>query len=272
MTRMQRLRLDRLQTIPQIRERFDETAIRELATSFEQVGQLFPIRVRMDDEVFIVVDGERRVRAARFLNWPEIDAIIEEKPLSQAEVIQRQYIANCQRENLTGMERARAMQALLDHTGWKLNELATRLGISPAAASRSLALLKLPPEIQQQVADGRIPESAAYQLTSVKDPAEQQVLAQELTAGRLTRDRLNGRLKAQRTANQTTATKPTRRLTAHLEGGRSVTVNGTIADIEALITLLEDLLGKCRKARGTGVAVGTFVQMLKEQADAATGS
>ena len=272
MTRIQRLPLDRLRTNPQIREHFDEPSIRELATSFEQVGQLFPIRARMDGNAFIVVDGERRLRAARLLGWPEIDVIIEEKPLSNAEVIQRQYIANCQRENLTGMERARAMQALLEHTGWKLNELATRLAISPAAASRSLALLKLPPDIQQQVADGRIPESAAYQLTSVQDPTEQQVLAEELSAGRLTRDRLNGRLKAQRTANQTTATKPTKRLTAHLEGGRSVTVNGTITDIEALITLLEDLLGKCRKARGTGVAVGTFVQMLKEQADAATGS
>jgi ParB-like chromosome segregation protein Spo0J len=79
--------------------------------------------------------------------------------------------------------------------------LADRLRISPATLSQSLAMLGLPPEIQESVDEGRIAPNAAWQLTKVEDPAERAALAKEAEAGRLKRDDLQQATRAARKAS-----------------------------------------------------------------------
>lgn len=264
---IQNLPLERISAERQIRTHFDEEAIQGLAASLKLVGQLQPIRVRGDSGGFVIVDGERRYRAAQLLGWTTLAVIIEDKQLDEAEVVQRQYISNCQREDLGPLEKARAMATLVERTGWKVGELASRLGISPGMVTRQLALLKLPVDIQNKVAVGKIPASAAYELSRVADDAERQRLAEELESGRLTRDALSGRMKAIVGAKSSAAVpaKQAGRVTAHLGAGRSVTVAGSVSGLEGLIEILEDLLAKCRRHRTTGVELGTFLRLLKDQ-------
>jgi ParB family transcriptional regulator, chromosome partitioning protein len=268
------LPLDRIHSERQVREHFDDESIRALAESLKSVGQLQPIRVRLDAGRLVIVDGERRYRAAKALGWTTLAAIIEQKQLDEVAVVQRQYISNCHREDLTPLEKARAMATLVERTGWKVGELALRLGVSPAAVTRHLALLNLPPELQSKVATGKIAASAAYDLSRIEDPAEQQRCADDLEAGQLTRDGLSDRVKARAVAKGTGSTqanprvKPAGRTTAELGGGRSVTITGPVNTFDDLIDILDALLAKCRKNRGTGMEIDTFLRMLKDQAKA----
>ena len=152
----------------QARQLFDERAIANLSASMKEVGQLSPIRVLFDLERFKLVDGELRFRAAQLLGWKTIAAIVEERILSDAEVLQKQLIANCQRKNLTPLEKGRAISRLSTITGWGISEIAVRLAMSTAMVTKSLKVLTLPKIILDLIESGQIPVSTAYELTKIK--------------------------------------------------------------------------------------------------------
>jgi len=265
---IQYLALDQIQTTSQVRTHFDEEAIHGLAMSLKELGQLQPIRVRKIGGKFVPVDGERRCRAALKAGITTIAVIIEEKDLNEGEVIQRQLIANCQREELTPLEKARAVRSLMEATGWNASQAASKLGISNATTTRLLSLLNLPAALQRKVEQGQIAVSAAYELAKVGDAERQAELSQKLADGQLTRDGLTGTLKADR-KEATTAATPSR-ATAVLAPGRSITVTSDGLDLERFIQLIEDLLARARKVRPQGVELSTFIKMLRDQAKAAT--
>ncbi len=139
---------------------------------------------------------ESGVFAARHAGFEAIPAIVVADDLNEAQILQQQWIANCHRQELTPMEKVRAISRLMQLTGWSASETAKRLSMSGANVSRLLALLSLPEPIQIQVEDGVIPASAAAELARVDDPAKQAELAQRIAGGQLTRDGLTGERKA----------------------------------------------------------------------------
>lgn len=262
---IQHLSLELVIAKPQVRTTFDEELLEGMIASLKEVGQLQPIRLRADGKQFVIVDGERRYRAILRLGWPTIAAIVELKGLSEAEIVQRQLIANCQREDLTASEKGAAISRLMVATGWNASQVAAKLGMSSAMATRFLALLSLPNDIRQLVIDGKIAPSSAYELTRIGDAKEQAELALKLASGALTRDGLVGMVK---NGHRKPAGKPangTNRVTAILGTGRSVTVVGKAIDLESFIASLEDVLARARKARPLGVGIETFIAMLKDQ-------
>lgn len=266
MEQIQYIPLDKIEVEPQVRKSFDEESLESLVASLKAVGQLQPIRVRKVADKFRVVCGERRTRAARLAGLTTLAAIIEGRDLSEGEVLQRQIIENCQRENLCPIEKARGITRLMEVTGWKIGEAAAKLGMSAGMATKLLGVLKLAEPIQQQVASGAIAVSAAYELSRVDDAAVQSELAGELAAGRLTRDGLTGAIKARSNPNKPSKSELTTRVTALLSGGRTVTVTGPSLNLEGFIELVEELLTKARKVRPQGVELGTFAKMLRDQA------
>jgi len=262
---IQHIPLDKIVAEVQVRKAFDEEGLVGLAAMLKDVGQLQPCRVRKSKDAFVIVDGERRYRAAKLAGLTTLAVIIEGKDLCEGEVLQRQLIANCQREDLTPLEKAKGIAELMKSTGWKAGEAATRLGTSNGTATRLLALLSLPESIQDQVASGVIPASAAYELSRVGDAGQQQELANQFAAGRLTRDALAGAIKAQAKGTTKDPSSAAGRATAQLGDGRSVTVVGCSLSLEGFIEILEELLAKARKVRPQGVELGTFCKMLRDQ-------
>jgi ParB family chromosome partitioning protein len=249
----------------QVRDHIEEASIRELASGLREVGQLQPIRVRTVGDKYVVVDGERRYRAAaEHAGFQTIAAIIETQDLDEGQIIHRQLIANCH-EELKPMEKARAIARLMEVTGWSASDTGKRLSMSNANVSRLLALLSLPAPIQKQVEDGVIPSSAAAELARVDDAAKQAELAQRIAGGHLTRDGLSGERKAARKNGG--ATKPAAsRATAVLDKKRSVTVSSEGLDLESFLQILEELVVKVRKIRPRGIGLTTFLRILKEEA------
>ena len=263
---VQHLPLDKIVCEEQVREKVQDDSLMGLARSIQEIGLQQPIRVRRDGEQFRVVDGERRLRAARLAKLSMIAVIIEEKDLGEGEVIQRQLIANCQRVDLFPLEKARSIARLMETTGWNAAETAGRLGMSAATAARLTALLSLPAAIVAQVESGRLPASTAYEIGKIDDPVKQAALAEEAASGRLTRDVVSGRAKQERKGVVTTEQATPSRVVASLAGGRSVTVSGAGLSFDSLIGWLEELLAKARKARTQGLELKSFTKMLRDQA------
>lgn len=248
---------------PQVRDNLDPVRVEQMSQSFKTVGQLQPIIARHLRDRFTLVDGHYRLAAARFLGWETIAAILEGQELSGYDVVIRQLIANCQRNDLKPAEIAKGIERIIEETGWTAGQVATHLGFSGAKVSDLRKLLKLPAEIIEQVNAGKIPVSAAAELTR-RDPAEHAELARQFAEGKLTRDGLAGaRRAAKRSTKQSKAQAS--RVTAILEGGRSVTVSGDNLTLESFIEAIESLLTKARRARPQGIGLSTFIKMLKDQ-------
>ena len=156
MEQIQYIAVDRITANPQVRKVFDLEALEGLAASLQEVGQLQPLRVRMVGDKFIIVDGERRYRAAKLAALETLAVIVEGKDLCESELLQRQLMANCQREDLSPIEKAKAITQLMEVTGWKVGEAAGKLGMSAGMATKLLGILKLPEPILLQVTAGNL--------------------------------------------------------------------------------------------------------------------
>ena len=253
----------------QARTEFSEESLRGLADTLNAVGQLAPIRVRKEGDLYVIVDGERRYRAAKMAGFTTIAAIIEEQDLAPAAVRHRQLVANCH-ETLTPMDTANAVAELMQETGWSAAEVASKIGMSQTAISKLLKLKQLPPAIQSQIEDGKIPMSAAYELSRVADAGQQAALAADVANG-LTRDGLTGIVKGNGTGINMPATGKAARFKAELSAGRTITVLGSGLDnIETLIGWIEELLARLRKLRPKGLALATIARQFRDEAK--TGS
>lgn len=264
--RMLRIGIDKIVAQKQVREQFEDESIAGLAATLKTQGQLQPIRVRKAGDRYVITDGERRFRAAIMAGFTEMDAILEVRELTPAEITERSLIANCQREDLTPPEKAFGIKALMDATGDNCSEVALRLGMSNSKVSRLLSLIPLPKSILDLVAAGKIAASSAPELAKIEDPARLQEIADDLASGKLTRD---GVAKAAKQKKRTTPSRPsnspTGRLIAMLGLGRVVSVIAPALSIESMIELLEELLAKARKAKSQNLSLATFARFLEDQ-------
>lgn len=165
---------------PQVRTQFDPEAINELAASIKAIGILQPLLVRGDGKELVLVDGERRLRAAILAGLTEVPVLLIEADSMQTpgQTIQTQLIANLHRRDLNPMELARGLAQLRDESGWTATELAERVGLSLASVSRSLALLDLVDTVQAQVESGQLAASTALKLRKLARDRQGTVAAQ----------------------------------------------------------------------------------------------
>lgn len=230
----------------QPRLEFSEEAIDRLAKSIREKGQLSAIRVRWSEPLgkWVIIAGQRRWRATIRAGLPTIDCYFHEGQISKSEVLEQQLIENCLREDLQPIEEAKAFATLMRLNGWKAKQLAEALRLPPSKVSRTLALLRLPSDIQRDVAQGKIPARSAYELSRLEDQQSQRHLARKAASGALTHGQA---AKAVRQRRGKTAPKPRGiKQTFYDENGLKVTVSakkkGTYYDIEqALVTALEEV-------------------------------
>ncbi|MBF0527733.1 MAG: ParB/RepB/Spo0J family partition protein [Deltaproteobacteria bacterium] len=155
----------------------------ELKASIEREGRLLdPITIRpVEGNRFIIIDGRRRLQTVKELGWTEIDGLVE--TVDEKTATHLSFVKNTERENLSPIDIANHLRAMLDHFGYNVEDL-VRLGYAPHRASldNHLNLLKLPEDIQGQISEGMIHKSCGYQLTRIDDPEVQRKLAQEIVS------------------------------------------------------------------------------------------
>jgi ParB family chromosome partitioning protein len=168
----------------QPRTEFDPEDLRRLAESIQRFGQLAPIRVRRDEAAgrWVVLVGERRLRACRLAGLERVRVELVERPMSDSDILAEQVVENVVRADLQPIEQARAYRRLMDLNGWTAQELAEVLGAEPSGVYRALALLKLPEEVAEQVDNGAIKPTAAYELTKLQIADDQREVARKVVA------------------------------------------------------------------------------------------
>jgi ParB family transcriptional regulator, chromosome partitioning protein len=154
----------------QPRREFDDLKLKELADSIAQYGVVSPILVRpnSEGEGFVVIAGERRLRAAKLAGLTSIPAIINQETDDETKRLAIQLVENIQRENLTSLERAQGMAILRDSYQLSIREIAHHLGVSKSMVQRSLELLELPDDLFKALQDG-VSESKVLLLAQIED-------------------------------------------------------------------------------------------------------
>ena len=133
----------------QPRKAFDQRAIETLAQSIQESGLLQPIVVRpRGKDGYLLVAGERRLRAFQQLGRQEIPAIIREMDSEQGAVLA--LLENIQRQDLNCFEEAQAVRELMLHWGISQQQLSQRLGLAQSTLANKLRLLKLEPSVQER--------------------------------------------------------------------------------------------------------------------------
>ena len=162
----------------QPRKEFDKESLSELANSIKQYGILQPIIVQKNGDMYAIIAGERRWRAAKEAGLTEVPVIVRD--YDKQKVMEISIIENIQREDLNPIEEAMAYQSLMEEYGLKHDELAEKVSKNRSTITNSMRLLKLSKNIQQMLIDGRISTGHAKVLLSVEDINEQEKIAQEL--------------------------------------------------------------------------------------------
>ena len=170
----------------QPRKDFKEEQLQELADSIRQYGVLQPMLVQKRGDLYEIIAGERRWRAAKMAGIKEIPVVIREYGKQQAMEIA--LIENVQREDLNPIEEAIAYQRLMQEFHLKQEEIAERVSKNRSTITNSMRLLNLVPEVQQMLVEGLISSGHARSLLALSDP-EQQILLAE----RIIRDHLSVR-------------------------------------------------------------------------------
>jgi ParB family transcriptional regulator, chromosome partitioning protein len=153
--RVQRVPLDRIRPCPfQPRKEFSDETLRELANSIKEQGIVQPLIVRERDGHLELIAGERRWRAAQLLSLGEVPVILRQA--DDRAVLELALIENLQRENLNPMEEAHGYAQLIEQFQLTQEQVAAKVGKSRAAVANALRLLKLAPEIQLQLRNGRL--------------------------------------------------------------------------------------------------------------------
>lgn len=139
----------------QPRKTFNEENLQALAESVKRNGVIQPILVtKMDDGTYILVAGERRLRASKLAQLTEIPAIIV--TLEKEQQFEIAIIENIQRENLNTLEEAEAYQKLIDEFGHTQEELSEILGKSRSHIANILRLLTLPDDVKELIKAGKL--------------------------------------------------------------------------------------------------------------------
>lgn len=176
-----RIPLDQIEMNPkQPRRDFDEQALKELSDSIALHDIIQPVTViRMANGKFMLVSGERRLRASKMAGLKDIPAYI--RTANDQELLEMALLENLQRENLNAIEIALSYKRLMDECTLTQEQVAERMKKERSTVANYLRLLKLPPDIQKAVRDGQLSMGHARAIISLEKVDEQLYVFREIT-------------------------------------------------------------------------------------------
>lgn len=152
----------------QPRTDFKQEALEELAESIRVQGIIQPITLRkLSAKKYQLISGERRFQASKLAGLTKIPAYIREADDQQ--MLEMALIENIQRENLNSIEIALSYQRLMSECQLKQEELGDRVGKNRTTVNNYLRLLKLPPDIQIALRDGKLSMGHARAIINIEN-------------------------------------------------------------------------------------------------------
>lgn len=182
-SKLQEIRLNQIEPDPaQPRRQFEETALQELASSIKIHGVVQPLVLIKNNGTFTIVAGERRYRAAKLAGLKTVPCIV--RSLSAQHRLEISLIENLQRRDLNPLETATAYLKLREQFNLTLEQIGRRVGgVSTAAVSNKLRLLKLPKMLQQLIFDGQLSEGQARPLIELPSEVAESIAERAVKEG-----------------------------------------------------------------------------------------
>lgn len=158
----------------QPRKHFDEASLLELGESIKQDGLLQPIVVTQDFDGYVLIAGERRLRASKLAKLKTIRAIL----LNSDEQKMRQFalIENIQRDELNAIELAEAYSELIKMYEVTQEELASKIHKSRTHITNTIRLLQLSAKTQRALVEKKITAGHAKVLIGLDEKQQQLVV------------------------------------------------------------------------------------------------
>ena len=145
----------------QPRKHFDQNALFELSQSIKRHGLLQPIVVIDRGDRYLLVAGERRLKAHELAGIETIKAIVADYEIDNARLRELALIENIQRENLNAIELAYSYNELIKVYKITHDELSVILNKSRSQITNTIRLLSLSKYVQKKVIDGKISQGHA---------------------------------------------------------------------------------------------------------------
>lgn len=175
--RVEALPVDRITENPfQPRKHFDEQALQELSQSIVAHGLLQPIVVIEKEDGYLLIAGERRLRAHKLAKLKNIKAIIADVDIDEVRLRELALIENIQRENLNAIELANSYAELIEVHNITHDELSSVVHKSRSQITNTMRLLSLSTYAQEQLVDGKITQGHAKVLVGLDEKKQQIVI------------------------------------------------------------------------------------------------
>lgn len=175
--------VDAIQPNPyQPRTEWDDERLSELADSIRTHGLIQPLIVSLGrvPETYVLIAGERRLRAARLAGLDTVPIVI--KDVSPQSLLELALVENLVRSDLSPLEEAHAYRQLIEDFGLTQAGVAERVGRSRVSVTNTLRLLNLPPEIQHALSGGIISEGHARSLLALESAIDQAAVLRDIVA------------------------------------------------------------------------------------------
>ena len=174
----------------QPRKVFAPGALDELAESIRQHGILQPLSVRRRDNVYELISGERRLRAAQLAGVTDIPCILMR--MDDLESGMAALVENLQRQDLDFIEEAQGIRCLLDRFDMSQEQAARLLGKSQSSVANKLRLLRHSPAVLEALRSAGLTERHARALLRLPDEASvlaaiQEIVRQNMSVARTER-------------------------------------------------------------------------------------
>ena len=167
--------IDRIKPDPnQPRKTFVQKTLESLAESIKELdGIIDPITVEYDDQddVFRIISGERRYRAAKMVGLGKLPCVVKEIDDQKRYLIQ--LVSNLQRENIPPLEEAAGIKYLIENYGYTQTKIANLLNKSKSYVSQILGLERLAEPAREIVQTSELSKEVQIHASKEKDPQKQ---------------------------------------------------------------------------------------------------
>lgn len=158
----------------QPRKHFDPESLAELSESIKTHGLLQPIVVKEDLDGYILIAGERRLRAHKLAKFKTIKAIIV--AVSDEQMRQHALIENIQRDELGVIDLAQAYQELINIHELTHEQLSSTVHKSRAQITNTLRLLQLGDKGRKALVDGKISAGHAKIIVGLEEKEQSLII------------------------------------------------------------------------------------------------
>jgi ParB family transcriptional regulator, chromosome partitioning protein len=153
----------------QPRMHIDPEELIEIADSIREKGVIQPLIITKDkdSDKYVLIAGERRLRAAQLAGLKVVPIVVKES--SPQEMLELALIENIQRKDLNPLEEAFAYQQMIEEFGVSQDDIAKKVGLNRVTITNKIRLLLIPEEVKEDVLNEKLSEGHARALLGIKD-------------------------------------------------------------------------------------------------------